>query len=121
MIFENGEKTGEQSKTCISHVHIHIVPMPPSVGGRKALADTSFTSYKAPTAGYLSRLPRDQDYSILIDDENSGNIYVDKSIPSQYMRKILAEMWGVPEQWNWRDNPNLGALKKMIDELSDFL
>ncbi|MBZ5530639.1 MAG: hypothetical protein LAO20_04340 [Acidobacteriia bacterium] len=39
-----------------------------------------------------------------------------KGLPSQYLRKVIAESVGVAE-WNWKRDPRVDIVKKTIDEL----
>jgi hypothetical protein len=92
----------------VDHAHLHIVP----VGFDLAAAATPFlpddsrwevadlsSSKKAAEAG--------DDYIYLEQPLNSGRILRRNDLGSQIMRRAIATQIGVPNDFNWRDNPQI--------------
>jgi len=59
----------------------------------------------------LERL-RSAEFGYLFVQENDGErrAYDGESVPTQLVRRIIAQHLGMPERWHWRDYPGLEEL-----------
>jgi len=101
--FEHGpsEKVNIHAGCCIEHTHIHVVPY---VIGEQLfkLIDFNFEKFSC-----LERLYDSVNYGdgyLFLQDEKGKNYksIVDRYIPKQYMRKVIARLLGRNSFWDWR-------------------
>lgn len=109
-IFEHGVVSKNDKFTCcIDHAHIHVVPIDIDVtnviekDGFDLLGIGEYDKF----AHSLKGIP----YLFYKAPKRTGRFYTGKNIPSQYIRKILADALGL-ELWLWQDvttliNPEL--------------
>lgn len=108
VLFEHGSAsfTGANS---IDHVHLHIVPCESllweEIEQRYQLEGAQRLSTEDELLAYLKE--QDLDNYLLFGD-TSGRFFVYRDTlqkPSQFFRRVMAEMLGTPKQWDWRSNP----------------
>jgi diadenosine tetraphosphate (Ap4A) HIT family hydrolase len=109
---------------CTDHAHIHIVP---SVSAQLVISTiekmhvhTNKTTIKS-LLGLREELDPALAY-ILIggSDTKSWLIFALEYVPSQFMRKLVASLIGLTE-WDWRQFPHVGFVKKSIQEIGPHL
>jgi len=110
LIWENGSGSGGigKAKDSIVHSHVHVAPSSLTVEDIKRISGFEFESlnlnslFQHQTNSYLL-LKSSHDKNWMIND----NPYL--YIPRQYVRQVLAEEHGIPndsrELWNWRTSP----------------
>lgn len=96
-IFEHGsfsdEKTGGAS---IEHAHLHFIPV--ALDYKTILSEIKFVKIES----ILELSSLNSEYLLIWN--NDGIFYTtSNSIPNQYFRRIIAEYFGVPDKWNWRE------------------
>lgn len=106
LVWENGTGNGGigKAKDSVVHAHIHIAPSNLNVGTIERLSGFNFTEIETKDLSSYGK----HSYLLLQHDDNlwkindNSNLY----IPRQYIRQLLAEEYGIPdEQWNWREYP----------------
>lgn len=100
VFFEHGS-TGSTSKSCIPHAHLHIIPTNLPFLER---IEKDFKMMPLTDITQLRDIALDKDsYLFFEDQEKAKYVYVSSTIgiPSQYIRKIWAEMLGKPDLWDW--------------------
>lgn len=110
LIWENGSGSGGigKAKDSIVHSHVHVAPSNLTIEDIKRISGFEFESitldslFLHQTNSYLL-LKSSNDKNWMINDD--PHLY----IPRQYVRQILAEEHGIPndsrELWNWRTSP----------------
>ena len=119
VVFETGDSLFRRTESCISHTHVHITP----VYNYNSNAFRQFKSISEDNVlGATPFSPINKDY-ILYYVKGDFFIMEEDKMPSQYMRRILFEMEGNPNNWNWRDAPNIQTMletynkhKEMVQE-----
>ncbi|MEA2841589.1 MAG: adenylyltransferase [Methylobacteriaceae bacterium] len=103
LMFENGTSESGKGGCSISHYHMHVVPMARHFESARdpvafrALPVQSLTEARTMALKY-------GDYIYLKRPGRTGTIASRAGLPSQYMRKIVAELNDVGE-WDWRKSP----------------
>ncbi|MEW6412785.1 MAG: HIT family protein [Candidatus Zixiibacteriota bacterium] len=105
IVFEHGAKCGTGHGCGIYHAHVHIVPVPSQVDcgrllGRHCQDTTDLID------AWL-QLRNADNYLVARDTHGSTGLIdlrdsKDSDFPSQYMRRRLAELYGVQKSWDWR-------------------
>lgn len=116
IIFEHGpmphRKDGgivcEGGGSCMDHAHLHFLPWP---GNTDRLASMLRKRHPWQKISHLSELEafaaKDMPYIFLETSPRQRWVFEAPSVPSQYMRRLLAEALGEPEQWNWHFYPGV--------------
>jgi ATP adenylyltransferase len=103
LFFEHGAAgTNRKGGCCIDHAHLHAVPV--GVDVLQELANRFSHSEIRSFADLKARYDKGQHYLFL--EEASGRKYIfdiPSVIPSQYIRKVIAQKIGKPERWDWRE------------------
>ncbi len=118
--FEHGPVNSRQrGPCCIDHAHLHLVPMDLDlVSTELQLARTSTADdYPKNASEYIQAgLPY-----LYVKAQNGGThsaILMDASdLPSQYMRRILANAAGKPHEWDWALSVGTQELESCLDTL----
>jgi len=103
IFFEHGSFSNElPGGACIVHAHLHAVPtsinlMPDLMNQLKPRPIKSIEA--------LWETPPNKAYVYFEHPEKIPTIAeVNVYLPCQYLRRLIANRLGVPEQWNWRSN-----------------
>lgn len=112
-MFEHGAlKPHNESGKSIIHAHLHIFP-----NNKSLLDDIEKYNFKILQIGDitdLSKVCKEHDTYLYYKDVNGKNyIITHQGLPSQFLRKVLAETLGF-EKWNWRENPLLDKIEESI-------
>jgi len=119
IFFEHGPISSEKrAGCCIEHAHFHAVPVKVDI-----LSDLAkyFKYHKIKTFADIKKQFK-KGIPYFYYESNVGKRYVfevPKSIPSQYIRRIIASKIGKPEIWDWGIYLGLDELLKTIDVLRD--
>lgn len=101
VFFEHGTRTSECGGCGIYHAHTHAVPI---ASGR--VFETLRERFALSALGSLSKLqtavPPERSYLFFEDTNANRFITVADYLPSQYMRKLLADSIGKSD-WDWRE------------------
>jgi hypothetical protein len=100
---------------CIDHAHIHVLPseidLLPLLSkyDMKLIGDTNYT-YE------IER--KDRPY--LLYEDQRGHIYMGngENVPSQFIRRIIANELGIPDQWDYAVFPKYELIEATIDKLT---
>ncbi len=117
LFFEHGPATSSnKGGCCIEHAHIHAMPVQVDL---LTYLSEQFKPRKMHSFLELNKLyKKSMPYFFL--ETNSMERYVfevSKSVPSQYMRKVIAEHIGKREQWDWAVYANIKELNDTIKKL----
>lgn len=117
VLFEHGSTScSNKVGGCIAHAHLHMVP-----------CDRSMNEYiqkyglKYHEISSLEELCvfAEYDTPYLFWEEIDGTKYVisNEVIPSQFFRKILADIYGVPQKWDWRQEHYIENIEKTMNAM----
>lgn len=116
IFFEHGSVSEKQrAGCCVTHAHIHAVPADVSI------SDFLSKNFIANKIKFYSELPKNEAY-LFLEEKNERFVYsIEEFVPSQYLRKIIANRLGCAEKGDWRAYPGINELKKTIEKLKPFL
>jgi len=100
VLFEHGARTENSGGCGISHAHLHAVPL----SAEKDLLQTLRASFRHQQISGISGLrgiPTGCSYLYYEDVRGDCHVFYPTFLPSQYMRRLIAERLGV-ENWDWR-------------------
>ncbi|MFH1637696.1 MAG: hypothetical protein ABIB71_04710 [Candidatus Woesearchaeota archaeon] len=116
LFFEHGSTLEKKGGCCITHAHIHAVPVQIDI-----LEDlTENFDYRKMDSFEELQKEFKKGNPYLFYESNSKERYlfeVNETIPSQYIRQIIAEKINKPERWDWRTYPGIDELVKTIEKL----
>jgi hypothetical protein len=112
LLFEHGAPEGSDIRPCtVSHAHWHLVPT--DVGAEELLL-AEYSWYECPTPWVRAT----GEYLFVGDTRGRYWVTYPKSrIPSQSLRRALAERMGNSLPWDWRSEP---AVELALATLTDF-
>ncbi|MCI0722878.1 MAG: hypothetical protein L0338_28495 [Acidobacteria bacterium] len=108
-VFEHGPSRGNCKVGCsVDHAHLHIVPVQFDL----ASAVTPFLPEDADwsrggLAECRSAFHRGEDYLYLEQPIGAGRITTHRALGSQLFRRAIASRVGTPNQFDWREHPEL--------------
>lgn len=100
LFFEHGARTPDAGGCGISHAHLHIVPFPAEKDPVEVLLRT-FPFEEISNLLDLKRIQPGNSYLYYESVRGSRYVFYPPFIPSQYVRRLLAEALGI-ETWDWR-------------------
>ena len=97
--FEHGS-IGPKSAagTSINHVHLHYLPI--NIDIKALTPEITYTEFED-----LRNINAIQGAYVFIRVKSRNYWAGVKSLPSQYYRRIIARLFGVPNMWDWRKYP----------------
>ncbi len=117
ILFEHGSgKEVPRGVCCVEHAHVHAVPIETDIRSDLELYFPSkmFDRFDSPSSGVSSSHP----YLFYEDQKGARFLFsIPDVIPSQLVRKILAQKVGKGGQWNWRHDSFLEEISKTIKRL----
>lgn len=123
LVFENDTAAQEAAPDCVRHVHIHVLTIPQPAAEAllaRAIRDAEESSELVVESPWeaIARRP-DAAYSYWAA---AGSVPAARigGVPRQWMRRVVAEVLGL-RHWNWRDDPQVSGVRRMVDELSVWL
>lgn len=117
LFFEHGTVgNGKESGGCgIYHMHLHAVPIPSAVNFQALI---SFPIKKIDSFFKLQEIiSKGSSYLLYVDQASNKFVIENEHLPSQYMRKKLAEAIG-SEDWDWKSCQREERLVLAYDRLS---
>ena len=117
LFFEHGPASSmKRGGCCIEHAHIHAVPVKVDLVEdiRQHFECKEINSFESLNQQYESRMP------YLFFEDNEGKRYlfnVTSTIPSQYIRQLIAVKMGKQERWDWRIYYGLDEMVRTIGRL----
>lgn len=121
--FEHGPSRANVSVGCgVDHAHLHLVP----VAFDLCSAVAPFLPTDAAwNAGGLrecaAAFNRGEDYLYVEQAAGDGQIATHSDFGSQLLRRAIAARLGVPNQFNWREHPQLANISATIDTVQRAL
>lgn len=114
IFFEHGAGTEcDSSGGCVEHAHLHVIS---ALEGVLALLEEYAHFVKLPSFDAISRVGNTQlGYALLQDADGSVWEANNPKFPSQLFRRIYAQIQNGPEVWNWRIDPRINEVKRVID------
>lgn len=112
-MFEHGAlNPHNESGKSIVHAHLHVFPNNKSL--LEEIKKYNFTVLKNGDITDLSKVCKEHDtYLYYKDIDGQSYIITHQGLPSQFLRKVLAESLGM-DKWNWRENPLLDKIEESI-------
>jgi diadenosine tetraphosphate (Ap4A) HIT family hydrolase len=117
--FEHGPSSSNRQVGCgVDHAHLHLVP----IGFDLILAarhflprnlSWSYADLDKCRSAFAQRL----DYLYVEQPLGYGRIAVHHEFGSQVFRKAIASQLGMPDQYSWRDYPQLENITRTIESL----
>lgn len=110
--FEHGGCKGK-SGSCVDHAHLHVVPF-----------DTNLTKLIKPyalndmTISSLHDLQSYAPYLYWQDIDESQHVATGDFFPSQFFRKIIADYYGLGNEWDWHQFHHAENMLKTIKDFS---
>lgn len=103
ILFEHGSGEDFNGSACITHAHVHLMPVK-NFDNLRANLKKNYPEKMLLNFESLSNIKSKEPY-IFISDGNKNYYYETPIIESQYLRKLISVQWGVPDKWDWRINP----------------
>jgi diadenosine tetraphosphate (Ap4A) HIT family hydrolase len=100
LFFEHGARTPDSGGCGISHAHLHIVPFPVEKDPVEELI-RAFPAEEVVNLLDLNRIQPGKSYLYYESVRRERYVFYPPFIPSQYIRRLLAEALGV-QTWDWR-------------------
>jgi diadenosine tetraphosphate (Ap4A) HIT family hydrolase len=100
LFFEHGARTPESGGCGISHAHLHIVPFPAEKDPVEQLI-RAFPFEEVPDLLELKRIEPGKSYLYYESVRGYRYVFYPQFIPSQHIRRLLAEALGT-QSWDWR-------------------
>jgi hypothetical protein len=113
--FEHGPcAPGRQAGCGVDHAHIHLLPL--SLNLSEAVLDVQWTrgSWLDCTGAYA----RDLDYLFIEQPFGVGHIAMSAQFGGQILRKAIATRLGKPNEFDWREFPQVQIIENTIATLA---
>ena len=118
VIFEHGlvcEDVGVGS--CIDHAHLHLVPV---VGDILSQLKLVYKLRSIKTLREIAAQVRANESYLYFETQKRDRFVITRStIPSQYMRRLIATEIGLPDQWDWAVFDFEYNARATLEKLSD--
>jgi diadenosine tetraphosphate (Ap4A) HIT family hydrolase len=118
LFFEHGPASqNRKGGCCIDHAHIHAVPVNVNITGElaKHFSYREIDSFE----DLKEQFEKGQHYFFLEDHSKKRYLFdLPDVVPSQYIRKVIAQKIGKPERWDWRTCLGLDELAQTLKKLS---
>jgi diadenosine tetraphosphate (Ap4A) HIT family hydrolase len=120
LTFEHGPSAANHGTGCgVDHAHLHAVPLncdilqfvEPFV---PAKLEWKLGDWKERAEAYQAGL----DYLYFKAEESTGRIALSRDFGSQVFRKAISSYLGIPEEFSWREYPQLAVVKRTIEAFS---
>lgn len=113
IIFEHGSLPNlGKGGASVDHAHLHILPFTYEI-----LEDIS-EQFKIQRMESINEIHdpirHSMPYLFYQNQKNENYIIIDEKIPSQYLRRIIANKTNELYRWNWRENYGLDYIKQTI-------
>jgi diadenosine tetraphosphate (Ap4A) HIT family hydrolase len=117
LVFEHGPSATNHGTGCgVDHAHLHLVPLDcdilpfvePFV---PANLEWKFCAWEERAEAYQAKL----DYLYFKQNGSIGRIALSKDFGSQVFRKAISFYLGIPEEFSWREYPQLAVVHRTIE------
>jgi ATP adenylyltransferase len=100
VFFEHGMACDlKRTGGCIDHAHLHCVPLPTDLVSR-LVREHDLIRLQS-TDELVTMVGTDRSYVYLENQKQEQFVLLDPDVPSQYLRRLVAESVGMREQWDW--------------------
>jgi hypothetical protein len=106
---EHGSSGTAGTGPCIDHTHVNVIP-----GASIATFRLEDRGHTLVTACGLAELPAMEETYFLIGAQSTWCLYDSRSAPSQYLRMLQFEHYGLPH-WDWRTLHNDELISKTLE------
>lgn len=115
IMFEHGGATCASSSSCIDHFHIHIAPISQfTAADILSKIPIPYTIKNKTTKQEIQQLSTNAPY-LMISDKTETYHLASPSFPSQLIRRVIATMLGMKDEWNWTIYTHENNIKKTIE------
>ncbi len=118
VFFEHGARTPESGGCGIYHAHLHALPL--NVDGPLPRLRQQFSALRIESLQELRIRTLNRSYLYYEDCSAGSWVFFPESLPSQYMRRLIAETLGI-SQWDWRSSGRQEALLATRTEVASLL
>jgi diadenosine tetraphosphate (Ap4A) HIT family hydrolase len=119
IFFEHGVRTSDSGGCGISHAHLHFVPFPDEKDPVEELT-RAFPFEEVSSLLDLERVQPGQSYLYYESVRSHKYVFYPPFIPSQYVRRLLAEALGI-RAWDWRQCGKEERLLSTLSQVSHLL
>ncbi len=114
--FEHGPGGDQRRVGCgVDHAHLHILPVDFDLSVAVAPHLPPDSCWSAATSiDCREAVQSGEDYLYLEQPIGKARIIRHRQLGSQVFRRAVADYLGVPEEYNWRDNPQIENVEKTI-------
>lgn len=109
LLFEHGSGGTQPSGGCVSHAHLHLIP------GVREQEEVLIEALHAQPMD-LTELSSFANNNYALIQGAGMHIATDTDLPSQWIRRRVAEALGTPENYDWALFPGEENLKKTLNE-----
>lgn len=125
VIYEHGPKAchivDDSCSACIDHAHFHVVPIPNIPLKTHVFDKLPKSTTILPTTMSRLQLYSLHNYLYLEYPLGHGWVFINERFPSQLIRGVIAELIGIPDEFNWRKHPQFDNLTKTILRFDGYL
>jgi diadenosine tetraphosphate (Ap4A) HIT family hydrolase len=118
VLYEHGTRSASAGGCGIYHAHLHAVPSSKSLDQSELLKSKFSYSEIVDLNDIRSGTEHLPAYLFYQNPQGRSYVFDTGSLPSQYMRRLLAEELGNPE-WDWRSAGREERLLNTLNRLSD--
>ncbi len=120
IIYEHGSvNTQNIGGMSVAHAHLHCVPCSERIITKcPEFEFLKFQSFFEVVDYYSSH--QDLPYLLLKDIDDNFYFSISDEIPSQYFRKQVCNVCGVPGTWDWKQYPYVSYAKSTIENAKTF-
>lgn len=124
IVFEHGPMlslnargmTCEGGGSCMDHAHLHFFPVPIVTNQILSHLQVQHAHYPITQYRELQRQKkRAMPYLFFETAQGKRWVFDAPSVPSQYLRRIVAETMNVPDKWNWHLYPQPERIKTTVE------
>ena len=119
IIFEHGVGEEQKGGCGVDHAHLHMLPMSSSEAGLVEATIQKEYELRPVTdiRNVASQMPRNSSYMFFGTGINSVRWTQTENIPSQYMRKVIAELRRL-DAWDWREAFGWADVRSTMEHLT---
>ena len=112
--FEHGmdARTGRAAGGCVDHAHLQLLAVSEDL--TESIAAVVGPPVRVSSLTELPRAVPDGEYLYYRPPAGPGNVFATRDLPSQFMRRLLAETLGTADEWNWRKEPHAARLVESV-------
>ena len=115
LVFEHGTPNAIGGGACIRHYHLHFIPKRDlTLSGIEDRIPMPTTRLLVPDVTSIRSRKPNQGY-ILLSDGSTTVCHLSSHIPTQLIRRIIAEYIGLVDQWNWVIYPHMDRVAQTIE------